>query len=97
MCNTIQRPFKCQHVHTEVVRCPAGPCRITTVLQVHATPQPCSACAPAYAKWAQLQMSQPGGADRMRMAREQEEERLLGEKYRGLFEPDQPGQMIAGR
>lgn len=99
MCNTIHRTYKCKHVHTEVARCAAPvPCRTATVaLQVHAAAQPCNSCAPAYAKWAQLQLQSGNGADRLRMAREQEEERLLGEKYRGLFEPDQPGAIMAGR
>jgi len=96
MCNTVHQTYKCKHVHSETIRCAAGPCRLIAVVQMHAAQQPCAACAPAYAKWAQLSQSSTQGFDRLRMAREQEEERLLGEKYRGLFEPDQPT-MIAGR
>lgn len=92
MCNHVNHTFKCNHIYTQLFPCATGRCP-PKVHQIQ-SPSPCAACAPAYAKWAQVQQ----GDARSRMLREQEEERLLGEKYRGLFEvSNEPQMMLTGR
>lgn len=78
MCNAVNHIFKCKHVYPQLVPCSPSPCPSpSSTVQVQ-SPSPCAVCAPAYAKWTD--------ASKARMQREQEEERILGEKYRGLFE-----------
>ncbi|KAG8924264.1 hypothetical protein FRC03_010025 [Tulasnella sp. 419] len=99
MCNNVSHTYKCKHVVGQIIPCDgavttstgaivcrrAGGAPTMTMLQMHSS-GPCSTCAPAYAKWAQLQAE--GKIEMMKSMREQEDERMLGERYRGLFEPD---------
>jgi hypothetical protein len=95
MCSSICRTYKCKHSHAELAPCDGaiagGGCRRTgatlAMLQVHST-GPCAACAPAYQKWAELQAEEDRRRGIARNMRELEDERVLGEKLRGLFEPD---------